>query len=314
MCAARLARYSLAAVCGATLLLASTGNVPVAAQAPGLKIVVRETDAFFIREITTYLQAGRKREEWRIVPGSARSRGAAIAPQDQRTGVMITRCDWQRQVVLDLEQRAYTSRPIDWRPSALQGLLMWLTYRRAEPRRTPNLLIETTTVDTGERKRVFGRTARRVVTTRKQVPLPAGVAESDEMTMDGWYVDLDADMSCEPRRKGARLHAVAVGTSSGQPLPVITFKDVGTLEDGYAVELTTTWPLRSVRLQPDPTARLQPDLTTHRIVTEWSTGPLEPELFEIPKGFRPAEGRFATLAAEVSTTWYLLKAAAASYF
>jgi hypothetical protein len=45
--------------------------------------------------------------------------------------------------------------------------------------------VQTTTVDTG-RKEAFGFTARRVITTRKQMPLSGAKCESRETTTIGW--------------------------------------------------------------------------------------------------------------------------------
>jgi len=61
----------------------------------------------------------------------------------------------------------------------------------------PTLRIETTTVDTGERKEFFGHIARHFIITRKQIPLEGSHSEPQETLTDGWYIDLDPQVSCD---------------------------------------------------------------------------------------------------------------------
>ncbi len=49
----------------------------------------------------------------------------------------------------------------------------------------------------GERKDAFGHTARRVITTRRDIPLDASGGTPSRTETDGWYIDLEARPSCE---------------------------------------------------------------------------------------------------------------------
>lgn len=154
---------------------------------PDLKITVSRTFGPYQTYTTTYLKPDRKRVEeqqghrqqlW--VGGPA----ATVRPPRVAT---ITRCDLGQIFQLNLDDREYTSRLIpkplsaeeqkaraqELRAHAAQGPQL---QRPAEP----NLVIEIATVDTGERKQMFGYTARHVVTTEKRTPLEGAVSPPQE--------------------------------------------------------------------------------------------------------------------------------------
>ncbi len=180
-------------------------------------------------------------------------------------------------------------------------MLTLLRSRTQKPRPAPTRLIETTTAQTGERKTAFGYVARRVVVTRRDVPLQDAGAATETRT-DGWYIDLETRPSCE--RFDGHAHAVLIAsrpTAGRSELPVVAFTDIGTPERGFPVELTTTWQARSAGGAASATSR--------REVTQLSHQPLDPGLFEIPHGYRPSSGRIAAVAASISRTWQMLKSA-----
>jgi len=110
--------------------------------------------------------------------------------------VAITRCDLGQMFELNLDTSEYTSAPYPPQP---------LTREQVEARglqippvmSEPTLRLEVSTTDTGERKEMFGRIARHVVTTRKQIPLEGSSTEPQESVTDGWYIDLNQRLSCE---------------------------------------------------------------------------------------------------------------------
>jgi hypothetical protein len=265
----------------------SLAGVAVAAPAaqPGLKIVTRENWPHSVAETTTYVQGDRRRVETRI--------------GDHET-IQITRCDREQIVVLDAASRSYLSAPVQPYSSRLVALLTSLGSRRQKPQPAPTRLIETTTIQTGERKPAFGQVARRVIITRREVPLQ-GVGTTTETRFDGWYVDVETRPSCE--RFDGHAHAVLTASrqsGTGRPeLPVVAFKDVGAPERGFPIELTTSWqePARQGAAAP----------VSRRVVTQLSYQPLDPGLFEIPHGYRPSVGPIAALAARCARTWEMAK-------
>ena len=268
----------------AALSLAGLAAAVPAAQ-PGLKIVTRERWPYSVAETTAYVQGNRSRVETRV---------------EGHETIRITLCDREQTIVLDVASRRYMSAPLQPHPSRLVLLLTSLGSRRQQPQPAPTRLIETTTVQTGERKPAFGQVARRVIITRRDVPLQ-GAGTTTETRFDGWYVDVETRPSCE-RFDG---HAHAFLTASRQSgagrseLPVVAFKDVGAPEHGFPIELTTRW--------QDPTRDGAAAPVSRRVVTELSYQRLDPGLFEIPHGYRPSAGPIAALAASCARTWEMLK-------
>src|SRR5262249_37638633 len=128
-----------------------------------------------------------------------------------------------------------------------------------EPRRGGVVEVTTTVVDTGEKKQMFGRTARHLKTTVKRDP-KAGACESQKQTIetDGWYVDLavpapevSGDCKDEIRAKGSRAPA-------GFPFQYT----MTTAEEGAA------------------------PVVISMEVTEFSASDLDAGMFDVPPGFR----------------------------
>ena len=204
----------------------SLAGVAAAAPAqPGLKIVTRESWSNGVVETTAYVQAERRRVETRM---------------DGRETIQITRCDRQQTIALDSATRSYMSSPVQLHPNRLVTLLASLSARSQKPQPAPTRLIETTTVQTSERKTAFGHIARRVIVTRRDIPLQGGGAPA-ELRTDGWYVDVEARPACE--RFDGRTYAFLTASrhpGAARELPVIAFKDIGPPERGLPIELTTT--------------------------------------------------------------------------
>jgi hypothetical protein len=189
-------------------------------------------------ESIEYLQADRRRREHRGSTGyRLRPNGRTMFCPGPRTA-LITRCDLKRTFHLNLDDRQYTAGPLQAFPTrdellaraAASGQLVVV------PQREPTLLVETETVDTGERKEVFGHTARRVVTTRRIIPLAGANRGADTMVTDGWYIDLDTHISCEPSWRSPRSgHTFLTSHRQGEEGDLPTFKDVGEAERGFVI-------------------------------------------------------------------------------
>jgi hypothetical protein len=203
--------------------------------------------------------------------------------------VLITRCDLKQAFHLNLDDREYAARPLQTLPTreemlaraAASGQLVVL------PPREPTVLVETECVDTGERKELFGHSARHVVTTRRIIPLAGAKRGADTTVTDGWYIDLHTHISCEPSWRSAGFgHALLTVHQQGEEGDVPTFKDVGEPESGFAVASKRT-SSETITL-PDGSTR-QHVSTWETEVTELLTAAIDPALFEIPSGFRLVE-------------------------
>jgi hypothetical protein len=253
----------------------------------GLKIAAKTTvpsQSGFGSEKITYVQNDRRRVEvHRQSPQSLRLGGPTVFLPDPPI-VSITRCDLDQIFVLNLEDREYMSMPLTKLPS--REAFQARAAQQSQPAPQPTLMIETTTKDAGERKEMFGFTARHVITTRKQIPLVELGQTPQETVTDGWYIDLDAALSCDRASFGSLAFLTAGLTKKGEPpqFPVLTFKSIGNPERGFA--LTTKELYRDNVSSPAEPARTIESFSNEMQVTEISKEPLDPALFEVPKNFR----------------------------
>ncbi len=200
---------------------------------------------------------------------------------------LITRCDIKQQFWLNLDDREYTASPLHVYASKEE----WprahaVPHGQVVERREPTVLVETETVDTGERKDFFGHLGRHVITTRRIVPLAGAKRGPSTTVTDGWYIDLDRRISCDPSwRFGGAGHGLLSLTVKGEPSDVPMFRDIGEAETGFAV-LSRTLP--ETMTPPDGSAQA-PSSMWQTEVTDLSTAELDAALFEVPTEFRLVE-------------------------
>jgi len=153
----------------------------------------------------------------------------------------------------------------------------------------PTLRIEITTVDTGEREKMFGRVARHVTTTTKQIPLEGSHTQAQETVRDGWYIDVDRRISCDPKPPaGSGSGFMAIGAVVGGKEMIMErpeFVDIGARETGFAVKEVRTTTGETV-----PATGVRRDSSINESeVTQFEAMPLDPALFEVPPGFKHVE-------------------------
>jgi hypothetical protein len=268
----------------------------------GLKIVVRERFPSGTTETTEYVAADRGRTEWRL------SSTVLGQPAQEHQSLQIRRCDLAKTLFLNPTDRTYVTASIHARPNAIERAVLALTRRPPASAGAPEVIVETTTVDTGERKTTFGYVARRVVTTRRQITV--GSPESAEETRtDGWYIDLETRVSCERAQGRAVLIGFTGRSGAHRHPPRITFKDIGTPENGFAIDTKTT-----SRVPGPPPLQGPREMVTHRVVTELTRQLLDATLFEIPSGFRSRDNLFEPLAARWHRTTYIIQSVVSSWF
>jgi len=193
----------------------------------------------------------------------------------------IRRCDLGKMFFLNLDAHEYSESPDTGvqLTNALAAARKALKTAAPPPPSKPTLRIETTTTDTGERKQIFGYTARRVIVTTKYVPLDGSKAIAQESANDGWYIDLDTTLSCDPKyAPGARGHLFAAA-----PSEKVEFVDKGDAKLGFLVSSVSSSSSSATDMQPPPQ---QARPTSEIQVIQLQHGPLDPALFEIPPGFK----------------------------
>src|SRR5450755_12023 len=219
-----------------------------AQQSSGIKMTIEHGQPSLLSKQTIYLQADRKRVETRGVSGRNLADGSMQTTYGPRLA-MITRCDLGQIFELNLDTSEYTVRPYPPRPftkeeMAARGIPAKVTYVSDKP----TLRIEVTTNDTGERKEIFGHTARHVLVTRKQIPLEGSVSKPQETVTDGWYIDADLNgvnlwhwLPCDRQwPKGKPGNSYLYATNGSRPIDKPEFVNIGERETGFAVRSTAT--------------------------------------------------------------------------
>lgn len=240
---------------------------------------------------------------------------------------ILYQCDLSRVLHLDLNEKLYLKVDLDRNgfplgskylsPEELDAMLSKQEHAKAAGTLTKppaTVKIVTDYVDTGERKQMYGLTARHVRISRKVIRLPGAQMQASEADSDGWYVDLTIPTQCPTvheaiyakhhLRTEAFVSAVRF-SRSGRPSPPDTYavENHGKPENGFPVEVTTT--INDVR---DSTV----SSTTFR-KSIISFEPLDPALFEVPKDFAPGKisvttgrARPDTLLGDIQDWWYSL--------
>lgn len=253
-----------------------------ASEKTGIKMTIRHVFAGNPSEQTIYVQGNRKRMEFQNSVGQPRSDGSQQWLSGPRLAA-ITRCDLGQVFELNLDAAEYVSaayppKPLTQAEIAARGLSRPTISQSGKP----TLRIETTTADTGDRKEFFGHTARHIIITRKQIPLEGSHSESQETVTDGWYIDLDPEVSCDRRlSKGKRAHGYVV--AGNKPAEKPEFVDVGESETGFPVQSVTV--SKGTYTLPDGTTQ-RTTSKSETLVTQLEVGPLDPGLFEIPPRFK----------------------------
>jgi len=229
----------------------------------------------------------------------------------------ITRCDLGQTFDLNLDTSEYEAAPYPRKlMSKEEREARGLKVPEFAASGKPTLLIEITTVDTGERKEFFGHAARHIVTTRKQIPLEGSKSNAQQMATDGWYIDLDTNISCDRHiPEGKRVHVHAFLTTGNMPVEKVEFIDNGEPETGFAIQWKMT--TKEAITLPDGTKKEDTSISEMR-VTQLVEGPLDPALFSTPTEFRQVEhierNPPANLPSQWSIAWDRFKARVARLF
>lgn len=145
-------------------------------------------------ETTIYVKPNRKRTE---------AGGYMGQPNNQ---VTIEQCDKQRVITLNTKKKIYYIEPFQ---SDEEEVIDEDTKPAAKPKTVPVTTRQGGIItsyynitDTGERKKMYGFTARHVWTTQKIKPSPDACTMKDSLVIktDGWYIDLP-EFNCPVRYK-----------------------------------------------------------------------------------------------------------------
>lgn len=229
-------------------------------------------------ESTIYVKGMRKRTE-----------GGGFMGQPNNL-VTIEQCDRQRTITLNDKKKLYYIEPFskeaeevideDAKPAVKPVVKPKVVT--GQPKTGGTITMYYNITDTGERKKMYGFTARHVWTTQKMKPSPDACTMKDSMIIktDGWYIDLP-EFNCPIRYK-----PVQTNNTGGYQKPDCQDKFV-TRRSGKG---KTGFPLIEKRTMimgggNAATSEFVTDLET----LELTTGKLDSMLFEIPPGYSEAK-------------------------
>ena len=203
----------------------------------------------------------------------------------------IRQCDLRRTIQINERARKYVIVP----DSELGGETPARVQTAPQgPKTTRRGAVVTHTVnitDTGERKQMFGHTARHIKTTTvMDAPAEACSPGHMEMESDGWYIDFAAGgPSCDVERPAPPP------TRSERPdcADQIRYRTTGSGRLGFPVMVTTKFKMGGAQGGDDEedaavAAAMSNAMTSTIEVTEISTVTLDPALFDVPAGYTQA--------------------------
>lgn len=191
----------------------------------------------------------------------------------------ILQCDLKRTLTINERTKTYMVSSTDSTTPGAAGDGGPTVPSNQPPAQTPKtggvVNITNTINDTGERKQMFGFTARRIKTSIEKKASPDACDKDQKIETDGWYIDFQYAFTCPSQ------------TEKQQTTPVYTRPDckddvrtrtVGTAKLGFPLHVTTTI------YQPDGRTT-----TMTQEVLELSKEPLSASLFEVPEGYALAK-------------------------
>jgi hypothetical protein len=192
--------------------------------------------------------------------------------------VTLTQCDLKRTVQINDKARTYMITPMVTASSTTTTAERQpATPSQPTATRRGGVVTYISAInDTGERKKMFGFTARHIKTSMTVESSPDACNPSRfRMETDGWYIDLDFSFNCD--LDGASVASVPQGARPDCK-DEVRFKKTGTGKLGYPILVTTTIYLDGGQTSSSTTE-----------VVELTTTPLEASLFEVPAGYTEAK-------------------------
>ena len=188
----------------------------------------------------------------------------------------ILQCDLKRTVTINERTKTYMISPTGGAGDGGPAVPPTQPPPTTETTKRGGVVNITNTItDTGERKEMFGFTARRIKTSIEKKASPDACDKDQKIETDGWYIDFQYAFTCPG------------DTQKQQTTPVYTRPDckdevrtrtIGTAKLGFPLHVTTTI------YQPDGRTT-----TMTQEVLELSRESLSASLFEVPEGYALAK-------------------------
>ena len=192
--------------------------------------------------------------------------------------VSIMQCDLKRTIDISELEKKYVVTPMDL-PLPSEPARRVSTTTTRQPVQAGGTVTQTIElIDTGERKQMFGMTARHIKTIMTTEPSPDACQKgSQRIETDGWYVDLAFGLSCQNDRPVTMPMQTDGGGGCRDKMNMVR---KGNAKLGYPLIQTTKIGMGGAG---------ETTMTTE--VLELSKATLSPDLFDIPAGFTEASSR-----------------------
>ena len=221
-----------------------------------VKIKSKQTMSGQSYENTTYIKGKRQRTE-------------------SMNGVMINinQCDLRRGIQISPQTKTYVINEYHRTDAAEPGKPAAGAKPDGVVRAGGTVTTTYTIKDTGERKQMFGFTAKHLIITMETVSSPDACAKNNyKMQTDGWYIDAEFALDCTWNQSGGYTPKGSKPTCQDK----YQMKQVGTTKRGYPVyEKMTMF---------DESGKETVSMVTE--VTELSKATLEAGLFDVPADYR----------------------------
>jgi len=233
-------------------------RTPAPAPKTDLKITYKTNTGGQMMESATMLKGARERSELRTA---------------NMAMVTIVQCDLKRTVQVSDNARKYVITSMESTGSSGSVAASAAPSGPAEPSRRGGVVTYTTnSIDTGERKEMFGFTARHIKSSTVTESSPdACNPMKQRIERDGWYIDFSFGLDCNQGGGYAANYPVAPGGCKDR----VQFKQLGVARTGYPLIETTTM------YGADGKAMF----SSTKEVVELSREPLDAALFDVPAGY-----------------------------
>jgi hypothetical protein len=186
----------------------------------------------------------------------------------------ILQCDLKRALTINEKTKTYMIMPTDGSNASADGGGGAINppVAASTPQRGGVVNITQTLTDTGERKQMFGFTARHIKTSLVKTASPDACEKDQKIETDGWYIDFQYEFECPGQRQ---KYQPTVRPQRPGCQDEIRTKTIGTAKLGFPALVTTNI------YEPDGSTTM-----TTQEVLELSKEPLSAALFEEPEGYR----------------------------
>ena len=193
----------------------------------------------------------------------------------------ILQCDLKRTLTINERTKTYMVSSTD-RPNTAMGVgdggATGMTPRPQNEQTPPRggvVNITNTITDTGERKEMFGFTARHIKTSMVKKASPEACDKDQKIETDGWYIDFQYAFECPGQTQ--KIQTPPVQSQPGCKDDVRT-RTIGSAKLGFPLLVTTTIYQADGRTS-----------TMTQEVLELSRESLSASLFDVPEGYALAK-------------------------